>query len=100
MAKPNIMETRYLSEEDRRALLARLRRAQGQVAALSRMVERAECVDQLLVQIAAVKAALTQTALLLVERHLVDCVETCMEGERPEVVRRVMRAMAAVLRNG
>jgi len=94
------MNTRYLTDEDKQSLIRRLNRACGQVNAVRRMVEEAECVDKLLIQISAAKSALTQVALELMEKHLVNCTETCMEGEREEIIRRVTRAVAAVVRNG
>lgn len=55
-------------------LLQRLRRAEGQVAALSRMVEEEkDCVD-VLTQIAAVRGALAKTGQLLLGQHLETCV--------------------------
>ncbi|MCI0656594.1 MAG: metal-sensing transcriptional repressor [Acidobacteria bacterium] len=76
MTKASLMTTKYLTEEDRRSLLKRLNRAAGQINALRRMVEESECVDTLLIQISAAKAALTQAALELMEQHLVNCAET------------------------
>ncbi|MFN3485624.1 MAG: metal-sensitive transcriptional regulator [Planctomycetota bacterium] len=64
-----------MTEEDNRSLLRRLNRAGGQLNAIRKMVEVSECVDALLIQISAVKAALTQTALELMEKHLVHCAQ-------------------------
>jgi len=99
MAKTALMATRYLADEDRSALIRRLNRAHGQIGALRKMVEESECVDKLLIQISAAKSALTQVALELMEKHLVNCTETCMGGDREENIRRVTRALAAVLKN-
>ena len=100
MPKAALMATRYLCEEDKQALVRRLNRAYGQIGALRKMVEQAECVDKLLIQISAAKSALTQVALELMEKHLVNCTETCMGVDREENIRRVTRAVAAVLKNG
>jgi len=100
MAKTSLMQTRYLSDEDKQALIRRLNRAGGQINGVRTMVEEAECVDKLLIQISAAKSALTEVALELMEKHLVNCTETCMEGQREEIIRRVTRAVAAVIRNG
>ncbi len=100
MAKTSLMQTRYLTDRDKQALIRRLNRAGGQINALRTMVEEAECVDKLLIQISAAKSALTEVALELMEKHLVNCTETCMEGQREEIIRRLTRAVAAVIRNG
>jgi DNA-binding FrmR family transcriptional regulator len=76
MPKASLMTTKYLAEEDKHAILGRLNRACGQINAVRKMVEQSECVDALLIQISAAKAALTQVALELMEKHLVNCAET------------------------
>ena len=100
MPKTSLMETTYLDEDAKQSLIRRLNRACGQVKALKKRVEESECVDKLLLQISAAKSALTHVALELMEKHLVNCTETCMQGDRADVVQRVTRAMAAVIRNG
>jgi DNA-binding FrmR family transcriptional regulator len=60
--------------ETQRELLRRLKRAEGQVGAVGRMVEEGEdCVDVLL-QISAVRGALAKVAQALLESHLQTCV--------------------------
>ncbi|MGE3629982.1 MAG: metal-sensitive transcriptional regulator, partial [Sandaracinaceae bacterium] len=61
-------------EDSKKRLFARLRRAEGQLAAVRRMVEEdASCVDAL-VQIAAVCGALSKAADVLLKDHLEHCV--------------------------
>ena len=55
-------------------LLQRLRRAEGQVAAVSRMVEEEKDCVAVLTQIAAVRGALAKTGQLLLGQHLETCV--------------------------
>jgi DNA-binding FrmR family transcriptional regulator len=63
-------------------LLARLARVEGQVRGVSRMVEEDRyCVD-VLTQIAAVRAALEQISLGLLDGHARHCI--LGEGEAPE----------------
>ena len=76
MAKTAPMETRYLDDAAKQALIRRINRAGGQVNGLRKMVEESECVDKLLIQISAAKSALTHVALELMEGHLVNCTET------------------------
>jgi DNA-binding FrmR family transcriptional regulator len=94
------MAASYLDEASKRALVNRLSRLEGHVAAIKRMVEEARCADEILVQIAATRAALTQTAVVLLEQHFSDCVTTCIEGDRDEIVKRVSKAVALVLKQG
>lgn len=62
-------------------LLRRLRRIEGQVRGLQRMVDEEQyCVD-VLVQIAAVKAALDRVGMALLEEHTRGCVRRALREE-------------------
>ncbi len=63
-------------------LIRRLRRIEGQVRGLQRMIEEEKyCVD-VLVQIAAVKAALDKVGLVLLEDHTRGCVADAIKNDR------------------
>ena len=70
--------------KDKAALQARLRRIEGQVRGLQRMVDEDRyCID-ILTQVNSVKAALDRAALLLLEDHVDHCVANALragEGE-------------------
>ena len=78
------METGY--SDDREALLKRLNRIEGQVRGISRMVlEDAYCID-VLTQISAIKSAVDQVGLLLLEDHIKHCVtDSVRTGESAKV---------------
>lgn len=67
--------------EDKDALLKRLRRVEGQVRGIARMVdEDTYCID-VLTQVSATKRALENVAVMLVDDHLRHCVaEAAAEG--------------------
>lgn len=68
-----------LEDEEKKRLLARLRRIEGQVGGVIRMVEGDNyCVD-VLQQVAAVQGALAQAGKLLVRTHLETCVADAFE---------------------
>ena len=72
--------------DDKQALLARLRRAEGQVRGIARMVdEDAYCID-ILTQISALTSALQAVAVGLLDDHLKHCVFDAarMEGDQAE----------------
>ena len=79
-------------------LLRRLRRIEGQVRGLQRMVEEEKyCVD-VLHQIAAVKAALDRVGLMLLEAHTRGCVARALrEGDR-EAERSIRELTEVILR--
>jgi DNA-binding FrmR family transcriptional regulator len=74
-----------IHEETQAKVLGRLRRIEGQVQGLQRMVDNeAYCVD-ILMQIAAVQGALQQVEKLLLGRHVESCVADAMRsGSRSE----------------
>ena len=57
------------------ALLVRLRRVEGQVRGLQRMVDDDTCCIDILTQVSAAKRALETVALELLQEHLRHCLE-------------------------
>lgn len=71
-----------LNAETKAKALARLRRVEGQVQGIQRMVvEEKYCVD-ILLQLAAVRGALGQVEKLLLGRHIESCVADAMRSGR------------------
>ncbi len=84
--------------EDRQAILKRLRRIEGQVRGLQRMVdEDAYCID-VLTQISAATRALESVALELLDDHLGHCVREAIAGGGPDADDKVAEASAAIAR--
>jgi DNA-binding FrmR family transcriptional regulator len=90
----------YTSDKD--AVLKRLRRVEGQVRGLQRMVEDDEyCID-VLTQIAAATKALQAVSLGLLDEHLKHCVSDALAqgGEgADEKVREASEAIARLVRS-
>ncbi len=78
---------------------ARLRRIEGQVRGLQKMVEDDRyCID-VLTQVSAVKAALESVALLLLADHTEHCVtEAILAGDGGEKVRELNGAVERLVR--
>jgi DNA-binding FrmR family transcriptional regulator len=84
--------------EGKDAVLKRLRRVEGQVRGLQRMVEDdAYCID-VLTQVSASTKALQAVALQLLEDHLGHCVAHAIESGGPEADEKVREASAAIAR--
>ena len=65
----------------RKDLQARLRRAEGQLRGLQRMVAgHAYCID-VLQQLSAVRRALDKFALIMIRDHLTTCVADALSGQ-------------------
>ncbi|MCO4759873.1 MAG: metal-sensitive transcriptional regulator [Myxococcales bacterium] len=64
---------------EKKKLLSRLARAEGQVSAIRRMVEADKyCVD-VLVQVAAARGALARVGGVVLENHLQTCVASALD---------------------
>jgi CsoR family transcriptional regulator, copper-sensing transcriptional repressor len=84
--------------QDKDAYLKRLRRIEGQVRGLQRMVEEdVYCID-VLTQVSAVTRALQAVAIGLLEDHLGHCVAQAVEQGGPEAEAKVKEAAEAVAR--
>ena len=78
--------------------LARLRRIEGQVRGIHRMVEEEQyCVD-VLTQIASVTKALQSVAVRLLDEHLHHCVSTAVASGGPEGALKISEATKAIER--
>ena len=84
----------------REQLLKRLRRIEGQVRGVEKMVEEDRyCID-VLTQISAIQAALDKVSLGLVDGHAHHCVMGADEGDRSELTDELMGAVGRMLRRG
>ena len=86
----------YTSAKD--DYLKRLRRIEGQVRGLQRMIEEDKyCID-ILTQVSAAKSALDSVALGLLEEHLAHCVSEAMVEGGEVADAKVREASAAIAR--
>jgi DNA-binding FrmR family transcriptional regulator len=84
----------YTADKD--AYLKRLRRIEGQIRGLQRMVENDEyCID-VLTQIAAATKALQAVSLGLLEEHLKHCVAQAVAEGGPVAEEKLAEASAAI----
>ena len=85
--------------DDKDALLKRLRRVEGQVRGLQKMVEAdTYCID-VLTQVAAATKALQSVAVSLVDEHLRHCVaDAVRSGDQQAMDRIVSEASRAIER--
>ena len=81
-------------------LLKRLRRIEGQVGGIQRMVEDDRyCID-VLTQISAVQAALDKVALGLLDDHARHCVVGGPDTKKDERTEELMAAVGRLMRRG
>lgn len=82
-------------------LLTRLRRVEGQVRGIEKMVEEDRyCID-VLTQISAIQAALDKVALGLLDGHARHCMrEGAAEGRADEMATEMMAAVGRLMKRG
>ena len=89
-------EPGYITEKQ--ALLNRLRRIEGQVRGLQRMVEEdTYCID-ILTQVSAATKALETVALSLLDEHLRHCVMDAARVDGTEADQKLTEATEAIAR--
>jgi DNA-binding FrmR family transcriptional regulator len=88
----------YLSEAAAKALADRLARIEGHVRSVRQMVLQHRCADEILLQVAAVKAAMNQVSAQLLDHELTACVNSCMEGDTDERLKKVTKVLATLLK--
>ncbi len=69
------------SEAEKRKLISRLNRIEGQIRGIKSMIEKDTYCDDVLTQIAAAQSALGSTAKLLLEAHLKSCIVERIEAK-------------------
>jgi len=84
--------------ENREAVLKRLRRIEGQVRGVERMVEENRyCID-VVTQVTAIQAALDKVALELLSDHAAHCVAGATDGDQAEMTEELMAAVKRLLK--
>ena len=72
----SINEQVCLDAEAREAILARLKRAEGQLRGVQKMIAEERSCQDLMIQLAAVKEAITQVGVTVLSKQLVRCLTT------------------------
>lgn len=76
-----------MDDVQKRDIINRLKRIEGQVKGVQRMIEEGKCCADVLDQMSAARAALYNAGVLLLERHARGCVmEAISDGEEGEAI--------------
>nr|WP_276536998.1 metal-sensitive transcriptional regulator [Anaerosalibacter massiliensis] len=73
-------------EEKKVAIINRLRRIEGQVKGIQKMVGEDKVCGDILVQIAAARAALNKVGGMILEDHMKDCIKASLDNSTDEKV--------------
>lgn len=89
----------HLTRDTQTDLEHRLARIEGHVRAVRQMLADGESCDDLMTQLAAVRAATTQTIVKLFEGHMETCVKTCVKtGKSQDALVGLKGALSTLLR--
>lgn len=66
-----------------KVIRGRLRRIEGQVRGIQKMVEEREC-SEIIMQISAARGALNKVAYLVLQENLRECIQQLKKGEKTE----------------
>ena len=92
-AQPGAAAPHGHSHAHTRAVVNRLSRAIGHLEAVRRMVENGQDCAEVLIQLAAVRSALTSTGKLILQDHLEHCIVDAIEQGDREPVDQLMKAI-------
>jgi DNA-binding FrmR family transcriptional regulator len=90
MTAPHPLHAIHVSTETKVSLTKRLRRIEGQVRGLQKMVDEERYCADVLMQITSVQEALRGVGRLLLQNHLTHCVTTAMRSGEPQEAERVV----------
>ena len=88
----------YLDEEAKKLLVNRLARVEGHVSSVRQMVLDHRCADEILLQVAAIKAALNKFSAVLLDNELKACMNSCMTGNANERLDKVTKVLSTLLK--
>lgn len=86
------------NENERRDLMNRLKRIEGQVRGLQRMLEEDAWCPDILTQAAAVNSALNSFCRVLLANHIRTCVSEDIRAGRDETVDELMDTMQKLMK--
>lgn len=91
--------TKERTEQERRAMMNRLNRIEGQIRGIKKMVEDDVYCPDILIQVSAVNAALNSFNKVLLAEHLRSCVVDDIKGGREdEAIDELVRVLQKLMK--
>ena len=91
-------KTKERSEEEYRQLVNRLSRIEGQIRGIRRMVDKSAYCTDILVQVAAVNAALNAFSRELLANHIRTCVAQDIRNGNDEVIDELAQTLKKIMK--
>lgn len=77
-------------EKLKKDILLRLRKIEGQVKGIQGMIDKNTCCDDVLVQIAAIRAAINRVGGLILENYAKNCLDIGFTDEEQEKLKNLI----------
>lgn len=74
------------NEKENKALVNRLKRIEGQVKGIQKMVENKKYCSDILIQITAARAALERVGGMILEEHVKTCIKGAVQENNDEKI--------------
>lgn len=91
--KSEMAEEKEYRDPNRKAVVNRLARASGHLEMVRRMVEEGRSYNDVLIQLAAVKAAINNTGKVILKDYMKQCLEELAKGGDREALDELNRAV-------
>lgn len=86
------------TEKERRDLMNRLKRIEGQVRGVQRMLEDDGYCPDIMIQVSAINSALNSFNKVLLASHLKNCVVQDIQEGRPEIIDEFVETLQKVMK--
>ncbi|SUY47388.1 Copper-sensitive operon repressor [Clostridium putrefaciens] len=86
------------SDDLKKDIYVRLRRIEGQVKGIQNMVEKEACCKDMLVQIAAVRAAINKVGGLMLENYAINCMDLEKNKENNDKIENLVSTLLMFLK--
>jgi DNA-binding FrmR family transcriptional regulator len=93
---------RYIPvNEEKAKIINRLRRIEGQVKGIAKMLETDQCCGDILVQVSAVRSAINRVGTLIFERYSYNCLEQATTpAQQQQAMSELLKTMNSFIKGG
>ena len=95
---PHCARHKERTEEEQKDLLTRLRKAEGQIRGIEKMVEENAYCPDILIQVSAVTSALNSFNKQLLAAHIRSCVAEDIRSGRDESIDELVRVLQKLMK--
>jgi CsoR family transcriptional regulator, copper-sensing transcriptional repressor len=91
-------EAKTTTENEVESLVARLKRVEGQIRGIQRMLEEDRVCEDIVTQVMAARTALDQVSVRLLDHHISRCM--CSDADPDEAMKNMQHALKLWMRLG